>query len=130
MPIHGDEWFWGGQFTEEQKREFALTFDRILNGDGFMALMKYDRQAGVATLHVILGDGMRGGLNVGRLIARAVEMAVADGMQKVVAPLVGGSPFLKPNRDRKFGFTREAVLRRHVFIGGALRDLHLYTMFL
>jgi hypothetical protein len=126
----GDEWFWGGSFSDEQKAALLSTFERVLQVPGALAVMKYDAQAGVATLHVILKEGARSGKNVGILIAKAVERARADGIRKVVAPLVGGSPFLKPNRDRKFGFTREAILRRHVFIDGALRDMHLYALFL
>jgi len=128
--VSGEEWFWGGKFSADQKADLIQTFDRTIRHPGALAVMKYDHSAGVATLHIILEPTLRGGRNVGALIGQAVEQARSDGMQKVVAPLVGGSPHLKPNRDRKFGFTREATLRRHVFVSGALRDLHLYALFL
>ena len=127
----GSEWFWGDLGTEDDREAIMATYDRVLRfPDGTRVAMKYDRPARVAVLHIFLSENVRHGKNVARVIALAIDTARQDGMAKVTAPLIEGNPHLRPNRQVKFGFTLEAVLRRHCFVAGQIRDLYLYSLFL
>jgi hypothetical protein len=116
--------------TPEEIEKILAAHDQVLRFPGGLIMMRVDPSAGVAEIHVFLQPVARKARQVAFIVSSAVERARSLGCQKVVAPLISGSPFLKPGRRIKFGFVLEGVLRRHVRVAGELRDLFIYSRFI